>query len=68
VHEWVDGMSADDVPVAPAGTCWKAPMAVDTLHIGWESYHTNTPIELWIDDVAVSDQPIPCPTGAPSKP
>jgi hypothetical protein len=68
VHEWVDGMSADDVPVSPAGTCWKAPMAVDTLHIGWESYHTNTPVELWIDDVAVGDQPIPCPTGAPSKP
>ena len=24
--------------------------------------------EVWIDDVAVSDQPIPCPTGMPSKP
>jgi hypothetical protein len=68
VHEWVDGMSADDVPVAPAGQCWKAPMSVDTLHIGWESYHGAAPVELWIDDVAVGDQPIPCPTGMPSKP
>jgi hypothetical protein len=68
IHEWVDGMSADDVPVAPAGQCWRAPTAVDTLHIGWESYHSDQPVELWIDDVAVSDQPIPCPTATPSRP
>jgi hypothetical protein len=68
VHMWINGTSVDDVPVAPAGTCWKAPTAVDTLHIGWESYHGTMPVELWIDDVAVSDQPIPCPTGMPSKP
>jgi hypothetical protein len=68
VHEWVDNISADDVPVAPAGTCWKSPMVLDALHIGWESYHGNMPVELWIDDVAVGDQPIPCPTGMPSKP
>jgi hypothetical protein len=68
IHEWVDGVSADDVPVAPAGQCWRAPMAVDTLHVGWQSYHGTQPVELWIDDVAVGDQPIPCPAGAPSKP
>jgi hypothetical protein len=68
IHEWVDGKSADDIPVALAGSCWKSPTVVDTLHIGWESYHSDQPVELWIDDVAVSDQPIPCPTEPPSKP
>jgi hypothetical protein len=69
MHLWVDGVSVDDVPVAPAGGgCWKAPMVLDTLHIGWESYHTPLPVSLWIDDVAVGDQMIPCPTGMPSKP
>jgi len=69
IHLWVDGVSVDDVPVAAAGGgCWKAPMVLDTLHIGWESYHTPMPVSLWIDDVAVGDQMIPCPTGMPSKP
>jgi hypothetical protein len=69
IHLWVDGVSVDDVPVAPAGGgCWRHPMAVDTLHVGWESYHGSAPVELWIDDVAVGDQMIPCPTGPPSKP
>jgi hypothetical protein len=64
----IDGQPVTDVPVAPAGQCWKAPMVMDTVHIGWESYHGNQPVELWIDDVAVGDQPIPCPTGTASKP
>jgi hypothetical protein len=69
IHLWVDGVSVDDVPVAPAGGgCWKAPMVLDTLHIGWESYHTPMPVSMWIDDIAVGDQMIPCPTGMPSKP
>jgi hypothetical protein len=69
IHLWVDGVSVDDVPVAPAGGgCWKAPMVLDTLHVGWESYHGTMPVSLWIDDVAVGDQMIPCPTGMPSKP
>jgi hypothetical protein len=65
---WVDGKPIDDVPVAPAGRCWVAPMVFDTVHIGWESYHGGQAVQLWIDDVAVGDQPIPCPTGMPSKP
>jgi hypothetical protein len=68
IHVWIDGQSADDVPVAPVGQCWKAPSVVDTVHVGWESYHGSQPVELWIDDVAVGDQPIPCPTGMPSRP
>ena len=69
IHLWVDGVSVDDVPVAPAGGgCWRHPMALDTLHVGWESYHGSAPVELWIDDVAVGDQMIPCPTGPASKP
>jgi hypothetical protein len=67
ITEWVDGKMAVG-PTTPRGTCWKWPTTVDTLHIGWESYHTPVLIDLWIDDVAVSDRPIPCPTGAPSKP
>jgi hypothetical protein len=68
MHLWVDGLSVDDIPVAPAGGCWRAPTAVDTLHVGWESYHSPQPVEIWVDDVAVGDQMIPCPTGPPSKP
>jgi hypothetical protein len=69
IHIWVDGMSVDDTKQAPeAGGCWKPPTAVDTLHIGWESYHTPVPVQLWIDDVAVGETPIPCPPGPPSKP
>jgi hypothetical protein len=63
----VDGQAAS-APLMPTGGCWRAPTVVDTLHIGWESYHGAQPVELWIDDVAVGDQPIPCPTGPPSKP
>jgi hypothetical protein len=67
ITEWVEGKIAVG-PTTPKGLCWKWPMAVDTLHIGWESYHTPVLIDLWIDDVAVGDQPIPCPTGMASKP
>lgn len=65
MHEWVDNISADDIAMKPG--CAKMPTAVDVLHVGWESYHGEG-AEIWIDDVVVSDQPIPCPTGAPSKP
>lgn len=67
IIEWVNGKMAAG-PTAPKGQCWKWPMAVDAVHIGWSSYHTPVLIDLWIDDVAVGDQPIPCPTGMPSKP
>lgn len=67
IAEWVAGKMAVG-PTTPKGTCWKWPMSVDTLHIGWESYHTPGLIDLWIDDVVVGDQPIPCPDGTPSKP
>jgi hypothetical protein len=66
---WIDGMPADDVAVTAAvGNCWKAPAMFDTIHIGFEHYHQAQPVELWIDDVAVGDKPIPCPAGPPSKP
>ncbi len=70
-NQWritVDGKPAEDLTIAPAGQCWRAPMVMDAVHIGWQSYHSNQPVELWIDDVAVGDKPIPCPSGAPSKP
>ncbi|HEY0711230.1 MAG TPA: hypothetical protein VGF45_01055, partial [Polyangia bacterium] len=67
ITEWVNGKIALG-PTTPRGTCWVWPTAVDALHIGWASYHTPAPIELWIDDVVVSDQPIPCPTSPAAKP
>ncbi len=67
IHEWVDEKSADDTAQGPERQCWKWPNPVDTLHIGWESYHGQG-VELWIDDVAVADHPIPCPSGPPSRP
>ena len=64
---WIDGTPVNDVTATPVGTCWKAPV-FDTVHIGWQQYHAAQPVEIWIDDVAVGDKPIPCPTGPPSKP
>ena len=67
IAEWVEGKMAMG-PTAPKGTCWKWPMSVDTLFIGFEAYHDPGLVDLWIDDVVVGDQPIPCPTTMPSKP
>lgn len=66
---WLDGVPVADATIlGPAGNCWKAPMTFDTVHIGYQQYHGFQPVELWIDDVAVGDKPIPCPTGPASKP
>ena len=68
IRMWIDGKPIDDLPPVPAAQCWRAPMVFDTVHIGWQAYHGTQALEIWIDDVAVGDQPIPCPTGMPSKP
>jgi len=67
---WIDGEPIDDQTVvrsgtgcvhAPKTTEWVAP-AFDTFQVGWLNYQPSTiAIEMWIDDVAFGEEPIPCP-------
>ena len=66
IRGWIDGAPVDISVRAGAG-CWNVP-TLDTIHIGYAQHHPSEPIEVWIDDVAIGDQPIPCPTGPPAKP
>ena len=67
-HVWLDGHSIDEATVDRFGQgCidkttseWVAP-SFERLLIGWEQYRPSDPIELWVDDVAVGEQPIACP-------
>ena len=64
----LDGTPLDDVHVVGAGEgCgghdtgdhWYAPV-FDRLSLGWEHYQATSAREMWIDDVAIDDQPIGC--------
>src|SRR4051794_1753311 len=65
---WLDGQPIDDATVQRFGDgCvdhsrseWIAPR-FETLSIGWEQYRKSDPIEMWVDEVAVGEAPIPCP-------
>lgn len=64
----VDGQPVADATVARFGDgCvdktrseWIAPR-FETLSIGWVQYQKSDPMEMWIDDVAIGEQPIACP-------
>jgi hypothetical protein len=68
---WMDGAPVTQASVDGFGegcheggttTPWVAPV-FDSLRIGWENYQSSPiAIELWIDDVAVGESAIPCPT------
>ena len=52
-----EGCGGDDL-----GGQWLAPPAFQTLYLGWEHYQqTANPIDLWVDDVAVSTERLGCP-------
>ncbi len=65
----IDGVPHPDITVDRFGSgCttgkweWLAP-AFDSIRFGYVQYQASTaPVEVWIDDVAVSDAPIACPT------
>ena len=40
---------------------WYFPQDFSKAYVGWESYQKDDPREVWIDDVALSTQPIACP-------
>jgi polysaccharide lyase-like protein len=66
---WLDGLSIDDLTVIGQGDgClkddtqgkWIYPNFA-RLDLGWESYATDDPREVWIDDVAIGTSQIGCP-------
>jgi hypothetical protein len=66
---WLDGKAIDDLTVVgqgqgciahDTGDKWLFP-TFDHLYLGWESYQTDDPREVWIDDVAVGTTQIGCP-------
>jgi len=66
---WLDGQAITDLTVVGQGQgCvsqgtegkWIFP-TFDRLSLGWESYQTDDPREVWIDDVAVGTTQIGCP-------
>lgn len=66
---WLDGGEIADLHVVgqgqgcvdqPADYVWDAP-DVNKIFVGWESYQTDAPRNLWIDDVAIDTKPIACP-------
>jgi hypothetical protein len=65
---WLDGQPVEQATVNRFGQgCidkstseWIAP-SFQKLLLGWEQYRASDPIEMWIDDVAVGETPIPCP-------
>lgn len=50
---------------APALTPWTAP-TFTSFDLGWESYQTDTPRTVWIDEVVISTTRIGCPGGFPA--
>jgi hypothetical protein len=66
---WLDGAKLDDLTVLgqgegcighDTGDQWLAP-TFERLRLGFESYQSDDPRELWIDDVVIDDAPIGCP-------
>jgi hypothetical protein len=39
---------------------WKAP-TFGQLKVGYRHFNTNVAVDVWLDDLAFGDQPIPCP-------
>ncbi|MBX2857766.1 MAG: hypothetical protein KTR17_03805 [Cellvibrionaceae bacterium] len=70
---WLNGRRLEDLYVAKAGegclgsvqnNAWLAPKSFITLHLGIEQYHpTAPPRKIYIDDVALDNQYIGCPSG-----
>jgi hypothetical protein len=66
---WLDETAIEDLTVTGQGEgCvsdetggkWYFP-SFQRLYVGWESYQTDDPREVWIDDVAIGTSQIGCP-------
>jgi len=67
----IDGEALDDLTVPGVGQgcmhasddlAWEAPI-FDRINLGWETYKDDDQRTLWIDQVAIGDQPLACPGG-----
>lgn len=72
---WLNGAAVADLTVAGEGQgcidhetndTWYFPQDFSKAYVGWESYQKDDAREVWIDDVALSSQPIACPVGGTS--
>lgn len=68
---WIDGVAIDDVEVTGTGDgCVHADVwdghwyggVWDRISLGWEHYQQSIAHDVWIDDVALDDERIGCPT------
>lgn len=72
---WLNGKAIDDLTTTGQGQgcvahetndMWYFPQGFSKAYVGWESYQKDDAREVWIDDVALSTQPIACPaSGTP---
>ncbi|HEY0709000.1 MAG TPA: hypothetical protein VGG33_19485 [Polyangia bacterium] len=69
MHYWLNGVAQTAVDViktdascvmAPPGNRWRAPV-FDKVMLGWYSQPFAQPIDLWMDDIVISTEPIGCP-------
>jgi hypothetical protein len=69
---WLDGREVTALAIdgtgegcldQPAGYTWTAP-PFTRIGVGWESYQADDARSLWIDDVAISEQRVGCPSAA----
>ncbi len=69
---WLNGAAIDDLTTTGKGQgcidhdtndMWYFPQSFSKAYVGWESYQKDDPRDVWIDDVALSTQPVPCPPG-----
>lgn len=76
IRIWLDGTLLNDASVDGIGdgcpdkthTPWVAG-TFDALNVGWEHYQKAAEDnDLWLDDLAVDDHPIACPSGSASVP
>jgi hypothetical protein len=63
---WHDGTQVEQV-VQFGGGCtdgtkteWAAP-TFQTVKVGWQVFQSSPAVEMWLDDVAFDDKPLPCP-------
>jgi hypothetical protein len=69
---WLNGTAIDDLTTTGEGQgcvahetndMWYFPQDFSKAYVGWESYQKDDAREVWIDDVALSSQPVACPAG-----
>jgi hypothetical protein len=71
MHLWLDGALLADADIIKTGTqcvtpkppndTWQAPTFAN-LTLGWAQYQqSNTPIELWMDDLVIAPSRVGCP-------